>query len=544
MGLSGAKLSLDINWANPAMTLTRTYDNRGRVSGEFDQNSQGNNIYSYSLIGGYDGVGNVTGFNDSVMGKWGFVYDNLNRLKSASVINSNYAGGSLAGATMGWTYDAFGNRTSQTGTMGLPNAWATFDSLNRFTATNNAAAVTYDLAGNIYDDGINRYKYDAENRVCAVNYNHSPTSTQYIYDAMGNRIAKGQTTAFSCDVTSNGFVASSNYVIGSNGEQLDEYDGTGANPVHSNVFASGRLLATYKGSSWQYAFNDWLGTKRAQISADGNLGNLSTFGSLPFGDGLYKTGADATEQHFTGKERDTESGLDYFGARYYGPLMGRFLSPDWSAKPEDVPYADLEDPQSLNLYSYVKNNPLSHMDKDGHCLEDACVVEGAAAAFAIRATTTYLSSPAGQQALQAGAKLLQSGVQAISGLFHSTNQSPAASPSPAAAAQPGQKDADFVVTPSGTAVATDPGRVRDSLANAPGVTTTPVTGPSGETGTIQTGVKTPNGPVDVRTMDGSSSHGPRTVITHPGTNSPKTPDGKATNDKNDNHIPNDHKRPQ
>jgi RHS repeat-associated protein len=69
---------------------------------------------------------------------------------------------------------------------------------------------------------------------------------------------------------------------------------------------------------------------------------------------------------YTGKERDTESGNDYFGARYYSSTMGRFLSPDWSAKAEPVPYAKLDNPQSLNLYAYVLNNPLTHVDPDGH----------------------------------------------------------------------------------------------------------------------------------------------------------------------------------
>jgi RHS repeat-associated protein len=68
----------------------------------------------------------------------------------------------------------------------------------------------------------------------------------------------------------------------------------------------------------------------------------------------------------TGKERDSESGNDYFGARYYSSAMGRFMSPDWSAKAEPVPYAKLDNPQSLNLYAYVLNNPLSHVDPDGH----------------------------------------------------------------------------------------------------------------------------------------------------------------------------------
>ena len=61
---------------------------------------------------------------------------------------------------------------------------------------------------------------------------------------------------------------------------------------------------------------------------------------------------------FTGKERDTESGNDCFGARYSSSEMGRFMSPDWSAKAEPVPYAKLDNPQSLNLYAYLSNNPL------------------------------------------------------------------------------------------------------------------------------------------------------------------------------------------
>jgi RHS repeat-associated protein len=69
---------------------------------------------------------------------------------------------------------------------------------------------------------------------------------------------------------------------------------------------------------------------------------------------------------FTGKERDSESGNDYFGARYYGSSLGRFMTPDWSAKPQTVPYADLGNPQSLNLYSYVVNNPLNRTDPLGH----------------------------------------------------------------------------------------------------------------------------------------------------------------------------------
>jgi RHS repeat-associated protein len=72
---------------------------------------------------------------------------------------------------------------------------------------------------------------------------------------------------------------------------------------------------------------------------------------------------------FTGKERDTESGNDYFEARYFGSSMGRFLSPDYADEddgPVSIPNYNPSNPQSLNLYSYVRNNPLTSTDPDGH----------------------------------------------------------------------------------------------------------------------------------------------------------------------------------
>jgi RHS repeat-associated protein len=73
-----------------------------------------------------------------------------------------------------------------------------------------------------------------------------------------------------------------------------------------------------------------------------------------------------SESISTGKERDTESGNDYFGARYYASSMGRWMSPDWGPFPMPVPFALRENPQSLNLYNYVLNNPLTSVDRNGH----------------------------------------------------------------------------------------------------------------------------------------------------------------------------------
>jgi RHS repeat-associated protein len=108
-----------------------------------------------------------------------------------------------------------------------------------------------------------------------------------------------------------------------------------------------------------------------QFDANGTI--EATYQSLPFGDGYNAipapgspTAEDPTEHHFTAKERDSESGNDYFGARYYASNTGRWLSPDWSSTPDPIPYADIGDPQSLNLYGYVGNNPVTYGDADGH----------------------------------------------------------------------------------------------------------------------------------------------------------------------------------
>jgi RHS repeat-associated protein len=113
-----------------------------------------------------------------------------------------------------------------------------------------------------------------------------------------------------------------------------------------------------------YYTSDHLGSARTLFSFWGYPTWSATF--LPFGE---EWNPEATVNHykFTGKERDSESNLDNFGARYYTSQYGRFMTPDWAAKPTAVPYADFGNPQSLNLYSYVKNNPTTFADSGGHC---------------------------------------------------------------------------------------------------------------------------------------------------------------------------------
>ena len=218
--------------------------------------------------------------------------------------------------------------------------------------------------------------------MCAVQSSPVPGVTvieAYIYDADGQRVEKGQVSTFSCNMATNGYKAEHAYALGQSGEQITEVDGSG-HWLHTNVYAAGKLFASYdqNGNSLNFQLTDWVGTRRVQTNYAG--APEASFQSLPFGSRLisipatdctpdqdcYPADMTGTPLHFTGKERDTESGLDYFGARYYSSMSGRFISPDWSAKEEAVPYAKLNNPQTLNLYAYVGNNPLTSIDIDGH----------------------------------------------------------------------------------------------------------------------------------------------------------------------------------
>jgi len=277
---------------------------------------------------------------------------------------------------MSWTYDPFGNRLSQNSggaaqvAMPSPSTASYTAASNQMTAY-NGYALAYDAAGDVTQDALNSYLYDAEGRICAVK-TAGPSYTGYIYDAAGTRVAKGSLTSFSCNFATNGFKANTSWVLGPGGEQVTEYSVTGtpgsyvSTWQHTNAFSGGHITATYHDSGTYFYLADWLGSKRVELGANGCA---TAYASLPYGDGLTTVAlpgftacaADATEHHFTGKERDAESGNDYFGARYYASSMGRWLSPDADFTLRRI----LPNPQKWNRYAYVHNNPLVYFDPDG-----------------------------------------------------------------------------------------------------------------------------------------------------------------------------------
>ncbi len=132
------------------------------------------------------------------------------------------------------------------------------------------------------------------------------------------------------------------------------------------VFFDGERVARreFPGNAISYYFSDYL--KRASVITDSAGSIKSESDYYPWGSELQFTSNDSNHYKFTGKERDAETGLDYFGARYYSNALGRFTSADWSPIPHPVPYADFRDPQTLNLFTFVRNLPTVKLDVDGH----------------------------------------------------------------------------------------------------------------------------------------------------------------------------------
>jgi RHS repeat-associated protein len=274
-----------------------------------------------------------------------FTYDALNRLSTAQETTANVW-------TQNYGYDQYGNRWLASGLQLVtltPTSQSTFNgATNRLVGTNN-----YDSRGNQTSYGSFTLTYDGDDKLQYAT--SSSIATKYEYDGEGRRVR-----AHSCS-----------------GPSACE-PGTGSSPTVFAYDAFGKLAMEYRpGSSTTgttYYTQDHLGSTRLVTDASGAQTKCSDY--LPFGEEIPSGatygnrttcfGTDDNKIKFIGKERDAETGLDFFSARYFSGAQGRWTSPDWSAIPQPIPYADLENPQSLNLYAYLRNNPLNSTDPDGH----------------------------------------------------------------------------------------------------------------------------------------------------------------------------------
>jgi len=288
-----------------------------------------------------------------VVGQQNYTYDPLNRLSTAE---------ELIGTTSQWKqtydYDRWGNRAVRVGSY-IPNPRQTpisnsaADLPNLFNQTNNRIIAI--LAG----DATTQYDYYAGG-----NLKSMPNKTQGFatdtmgYDAENHQIKFNSTTQ--------------NYFYDGDGRRVKKIVGNDTTVFVYNV--AGQLIAEYTSGTpgagdTSYLTTDHLGSTRLVTDSGGNVKARHDY--LPFGEEIGANigsrssavgygGTDSTKQKFTQKERDNESGLDYFLARYYSSAQGRFTSVD----PENAG-ADSSDSQSWNGYAFARNSPVLYSDPDG-----------------------------------------------------------------------------------------------------------------------------------------------------------------------------------
>jgi RHS repeat-associated protein len=234
----------------------------------------------------------------------------------------------------------------------------------------NSLGFEYDAAGNqtrAVVDASGRqqaYLYDCAGRLVYVVDINGRALMSYAYGASNQRLmsAEGGVTR---------------YFAWAGGQIIAEYEAWGTDGLiwkTSYVYLGGRLLATTSGANGtetRFHHPDRLGT-RLVTTPEGTVvseqftmpfGNMQPFTSVYGGENPYQnpTLANPSKKRFTSYDRSDVTSLDYAVNRFYSPQQGRFTQVD----PIEMKATRLEDPQTLNLYSYCGNDPINHVDPDG-----------------------------------------------------------------------------------------------------------------------------------------------------------------------------------
>jgi len=286
----------------------------------------------------FDKNGNLTTLTDNLRSNIrSYSYDDLDRLTEAQNIPDQSGGYT----TFTYQYDPIGNMTykSDLGVMEYgqgagPHA----------VTTAGAYTYRYDANGNMIEGKDKLLAYDTENRLIEV-HQSGTTTTTFLYDGDGGRVKKAVSDQQSA--ISETIYIGSLYELRAEGGELKAV---------KHIYAGSNKTCTVEPDHTYYVHSDHLDSSNVMTDETGTKVSQTEY--QPYGKVSQQTGDDVTPYKFTGKELDT-TGLYYYGARYYDPEIGRFISPDSIVQ---SPF----DPQTLNRYTYVRNNPIKYVDPSGH----------------------------------------------------------------------------------------------------------------------------------------------------------------------------------
>ncbi|MBS0422785.1 MAG: RHS repeat protein [Proteobacteria bacterium] len=317
-------------WGN-GTTTARSYDTDGKIS---QITSAGTKTYSY------DDAFRITGVTDTSLGasNWTYGYDSLDRLTS----------GTSPSITRGWTYDANGNRLTESGT--APSTYTISSTSNRISGITGTLARTYayDAAGNTTGYSTVNASYNNAGRLKTL-ANSTSTETA-IYNALGQRAQ-----------ISGGASGTVLYAYDEAGHLLGEYDGTGA-LIEETVWLGDTPVATLRPNgatvTIYYVHSDQLNSPR-QVTRPSDNSAMWTWNSDPFGTDAANpnpsgAGSFPYNLRFPGQLFDRQVGLHYNYFRDFDPAIGRYGESD-----------PLGLKAGINTYAYVLDNPVKYVDPTG-----------------------------------------------------------------------------------------------------------------------------------------------------------------------------------
>ena len=291
----------------------------------------------------YDALGNILSITDNVnTATQSFGYDALNRLTSANAPATYY--------NKTYVYDSIGNIIQKDGivyTYGQ-NGYGP----HAVTSGSDGSSFSYDGNGNMisfFKGGIQwTYIYDSENRLVEVKKD-SQTQAKFEYDGDGGRTKKITYT----------------YPGGTPTTETARYVGSlyevSETQATNHIFLGDTRIGSITNGLLKYYHADHLGGTNLVSDGQGAVKQIVEYD--PYGSFARNTitgTADEQAWHlFTSKQFDDEAGLYYYGARYYNPVLGRFITADPTVQRPG-------DPQDLNRYAYARNNPVTLVDPTGY----------------------------------------------------------------------------------------------------------------------------------------------------------------------------------